>query len=99
VIPVLDVGEKLGIANKEDATLKLLLMNTNAGKVACLVDEVSEITWAVGDEVSPFPTMLRSPNTTYAECIVRKNERLIIILDTAHLFDDQEVKQIEKMKG
>ncbi len=99
VIPVLDVGAKLGIANAEDAAMKLLLMNTNAGKVACLVDEVNEISMASGDEIKPFPILLRSPDTTYAECIVRKEKRLVVILDTAHLFDEQEVKQIEKMKG
>ena len=99
VIPVLDVAAKLGIANAKDSAMKLLLMNTNAGKVACLVDEVNEISMASADEIKPFPVLLRSPDTTYADCVVRKEEKLVVILDTAHLFDDHEVKQIEKMKG
>lgn len=99
VFPVLDVAAKLAVSNADDAQMKLLIMSTNAGKVACLVDEVSEITVARGNDIQTFPKMLRVPDTTYAECVVRKDDKLIIIIDSNHLFDDKEVEQIEKMKG
>lgn len=98
VYPVLDLRMKFGMPAAEvTPETKILLLHSNAETVACVVDAVIEIKDAEGEDVQPFPSMIRSEQTMYADCIVRRGDKLVVVIDAGHLFDEGEKAEVLKM--
>lgn len=90
VYPVLNLRNKFGLPSA-DATedTKYIILNTKAGKIACMVDCVIEI--FVGED-KPFPAMLKTEGTEYASGIMKVHDNLVIIIEPEYLLTESEAK-------
>lgn len=95
IYPVIDLRTKFVAPQKEvtDHT-KYIILKTNAGKVACLVDRVMELCAVTEDMVQPFPFLLVTPKTSYADFVVHVKENLVLVVDANHLFNSDETAEM-----
>ncbi len=98
VYPVIDLRKMfcLPVTEATDET-KYLILNTQAGQVACIVDSVIEIFTGRDKEIQPFPTMLRTQGTQYADCIMKVHDKLVVVMDSARLFDEVAARELVTM--
>lgn len=95
IYPVIDLHCKFSMPKAEvTEETKYLLINTNAGKAACMVDSVIEIYKSDQEQVKPFPSMLRTKGTEYADCIIQAHDKLVLVISPENLFTDEEAKEV-----
>ena len=90
VLPVADLRERLGHPPK-DAHVddRLLIVSHDERTFALVVDEVTEVLDVPGDAVAPPPDPICT--SRYLSSVVRREEGLILVLNSAHLFPDRDV--------
>jgi len=89
VIPVTDLRERLGHPAKEPhLNDRLLVMSLAERTFALVVDEVTEVLELPGSEVGILPDPLG--DSRYLKAVVRREDGLILILDSASLFPSAE---------
>ncbi len=104
VIPVFDINRIIGLpAKKPDGQpvgavekRKLLLLRTKAGTLACIVDGVENVFRAEGGDVQPVPQMTRTKGTDFLDFIIRKDDKLVVVIQPGELFTDEQVKSIRE---
>ncbi len=98
VYPVYDIKAKFMLPASEitDET-KIILLRTNVGSLACVVDNVGKVFRAEGDDVQPFPNVARSQETEYIDFIVRRDGELIVVIDPNALLTADESEEIHKV--
>lgn len=95
VYPVLDLRSKFSLPKTEPTEeTKYVLLKTNAGMAACMVDSVCEIFNGTEETVQPFPDMIRTKETEYADCVVKANDTLVLVISSAHLLTLEETKEV-----
>ncbi|PHV70362.1 chemotaxis protein CheW [Sporanaerobium hydrogeniformans] len=93
IYPILNLREKLHLApHPKVEESKFILMNLESSKVGFMVDNVCEILSIAQEEVEMTPQMLRKYESKYIEGVIKKGERIILILDVDLLLNDQEEK-------
>ncbi len=97
LIPVVDIRRHLILppADVTDMT-KYLIFRTSHGKLACLIDGVSNII-KVGDEnVSSVPPLMQSDTTEYLDFLARSNGELIIVISLENFLSDEDWKKVNE---
>jgi purine-binding chemotaxis protein CheW len=94
VIPVTDLRERLGHPAKEPhLNDRLLVMSLAERTFALVVDEVTEVLELPGSEVEIPPDPLG--DSRYLRAVVRREDGLILILDSASLFPSAEGGKVQ----
>lgn len=91
VIPVVDLKAKFntpGDGNYEDT--EVIIVNTNEYKIAIQVDKVKEIYTVEEGNVVDMPMVAKGDGVTYFDKVVRKDDRLVIIIDPTELLSEDE---------
>lgn len=105
IIPVFDINRIIGLppAQKPDGQLagavelrKLLLLRTKAGTLACIVDGVENVFRAEGGDVQQVPQMTRTEGTDFLDFVIRKDNKLVVVIQPRALFTDEQVKSIQE---
>lgn len=98
IIPVLDIRKKLilpPVPVTEDT--KYIVLRMKQGKLAFIVDGVSQILQADGSEVQDFPALLQTKSTSYVDFVVNHNGHLILVINPEGLVTDEEWQKIQKV--
>lgn len=101
--PVFDLKSKIipgtQKVSPETATedTKILLLRTNAGNIACIVDDVGKVFRAEGDNVQPFPGMARTEETGYIDFIARRDNELIVVINSFALLTEEQEKALKEL--
>jgi purine-binding chemotaxis protein CheW len=99
IYPVLSLASKFGLQETPvTENTKMLILNTNGGPLACIVDDVVQMHVAKDEDVQPVPQMLKTKKTKYAECIIKVEDKLVIVIETNNLFDEKEAEEIAQVK-
>lgn len=86
VVPVFDLHWKFNLPRPEaNADTRLILVETAAGSVAMLVDEVEEVLTVDRDEYQKVATPGDRSSMGYLRGVVHKEERLILWVDHSRL--------------
>ena len=97
LIPVFDIKRRLTLpAADVTPETKYLVLRTRQGKLAIVVDDVSKIVKAEGNEVQNFPALLQTDDTSYAEFIIKSGGTLILTMNPEKFLEDAEWKEIQK---
>lgn len=89
VIPVIDLGGKLGIAGGEiTKDTRIIIVGFNGDKIGLLVDAVSEVLRVPDDSLENPPAITRSIGSEYIRGIIRNNGYITVVLDLSQLFKD-----------
>ena len=89
VIPVIDLGSKLGIPGGEiTRDTRIIIVGFNEDKIGILVDAVSEVLRVPDDSLENPPSITKSISSEYIRGIIRNNGYITVVLDLARLFID-----------
>lgn len=90
-IPVVDVKKRL-VLPKTPVTeeTKLLLLNTEHGRIGVVADGVNDIFRVEGEDLQPFPQLMNAENTNYGEYVARKGKELVIVIHPSRLLNEDE---------
>ena len=89
VIPVIDLGGKLGIPGGEiTRDTRIIIVGFNEDKIGILVDAVSEVLRVPDDSLENPPSITKSISSEYIRGIIRNNGYITVVLDLARLFID-----------
>ncbi len=89
VIPVIDLGSKLGIPGGEvNRDTRIIIVGFSGDKIGILVDAVSEVMRVPDDSLEKPPSITQSISSEYIRGIIRNNGYITVVLDLARLFKD-----------
>lgn len=96
-IPVFDIKKQLMLpAVGVTPDTKYVVLRTTQGKLAVVVDGVSKIVKAEGQEMQNFPVLLQTDATSYVDFIVKKENQLILTINPENLIERDKWKEINK---
>lgn len=98
IYPVYDIKAKFCLPAAEvTENTKILLLRTNVGNLACVVDNVGKVFRAEGEDVQPFPSVARSEDTDYIDFIARRQNELIVVINPNTLLTSEESECVSKI--
>lgn len=82
IIPVFDLAARLGLLEREREAGKIVIVETGAGQVGVMVDEVQEVLSTDETQLEAVPTA----DTDAIDAIAKVGDRLVILLNPEGLF-------------
>lgn len=91
LVPVLDLRERLGLsaADSDDAS-RILVLALASGRVGFVVDAVDDVVAVDQSAIEPAPAVYRGLARDFVRGLVRRDERLFIMLDAEQLVTSKE---------
>lgn len=83
IIPIFDLAARMGLDGS--APGKIVIVESPAGQVGVMVDEVEEVLTVTSDQLEDVP----AANRDVIEAIARVGDRLVILLDPDGLFAEE----------
>lgn len=98
VYPIINLRTRLELMPYEDESVcKFILLNLEAVKVGFMVDSVSEILTVEEDDIEQAPQIHQTDKVSCLDGIVKKEERMILILDVDVLVSEAENIVLEEI--
>jgi purine-binding chemotaxis protein CheW len=95
IIAVVDLAKRLNIeAAEKSAETRIIVVEAEKVKVGMIVDSVSEVLRVSGDEVEASPTLTADMSAAFLQGVVKKDNRLIILLDLTRVLSLEEIARI-----
>ena len=86
VVPVINLRRRFGLEGAPALSgTRIIILSTPDGWVGVVVDAVLEVASVPAAEIAPPPPLFRGLSADYVRGIIRRRERLGILLDTARL--------------
>lgn len=96
VIPVVDMGRRLGLPRVEAGRLTRIIIARISGQaVGLVVEQVTEVLEIKEESIDPAPSMAFSVDTRYVEGVGRTEGGLVIILNLELLFSPEEMSALQ----
>jgi purine-binding chemotaxis protein CheW len=89
VIPLLDLRKRFGTASRPEKE-RIVIVRVGKQKVGLCVDSVREITSFSENEIIPSPPIFREFKPEYLAGLGKKDERVIILLNTDMILTPEE---------
>jgi purine-binding chemotaxis protein CheW len=86
IVPVFDLGARLGIASEQSPDAKIVIVETDGAMAGVIVDEVDEVRTVEADQMEPVPG-----GGDFIDTIAKVEDRLIILLNLESLFSGIEL--------
>jgi purine-binding chemotaxis protein CheW len=83
IIPIFDLAARLQLAGAENEPGKIVIVESGAGQVGVMVDEVDEVLTVQSDQLEAVPTA----NADTIDAIAKIGDRLVILLNPVGLFE------------
>lgn len=100
IIAVIDLARRLHLetAERGDET-RIIVVEAEGLKVGMIVDSVSEVLSINDQDVEPSPTLATDASAVYLQGVVKRENRLIILLDLTRMLSMEEIAEIELQTG
>jgi purine-binding chemotaxis protein CheW len=97
IITIFDMRSclKIKVTKKEDLTV--IICDMEFGQIGFLVDSVSSVLSATGDEISEVPPGSKAASQSYIVSIHRKEDQLILMLDVDQLLSVEARLQVQSL--
>ncbi|MEZ5823623.1 MAG: chemotaxis protein CheW [Geminicoccaceae bacterium] len=97
IVPVFDLRARFGGGGTETSKTHVVIIVAVEGRtIGMLVDAVSDILTAHGDDIRPVPETGEGAEHDFIKGLVTVAERMVALLDVARLFD---IESIEAVSG
>ncbi|MBN2025507.1 MAG: chemotaxis protein CheW [Actinobacteria bacterium] len=94
IIAVVELAKRLNLeAGERSGDTRIIVVEAEDIKVGMIVDSVSEVLRVDAESVEPSPTLATDISSAFLEGVVKKDNRLIILLDLT------KVLSLEEMAG
>jgi purine-binding chemotaxis protein CheW len=91
IVPVIDLRRRFELpATPHTANMRLLVLTTDGEWTAVLVDAVLDVRTVQASEVVPPPPLFRGLSAEYLRGVIRRDEQLVILLDSEKLLSATE---------
>lgn len=91
VVPVIDLRTRFGLpAKKVDGATRLMILTADGEWIAAVVDAVLEVVPITESQLAPPPALFGGLSAEFLRGILRRNDRLTIVLDVARLLSTKE---------
>jgi purine-binding chemotaxis protein CheW len=98
VIPIVDLRQKFGLAEKaSDGFKRTIIVSIEGKKVGLIVDSVSKVIRVQSSEIKEAPSFSSYVSNEYIKGIIMQKERMIILLDLGFVFSKEEISRIAEM--
>ncbi|MCW2977710.1 MAG: CheW protein [Actinomycetia bacterium] len=87
IVPVCDLGSRLGLSTELAAHAKIVIVETGGGTAGVIVDEVEEVLTVDSDELDTVP----AAGTDFIDAIAKIGDRLVILLNPEGIFSGVEL--------
>jgi purine-binding chemotaxis protein CheW len=87
IVPVCDLGSRLGLSTDLAAHAKIVIVETGGGTAGVIVDEVEEVLTVDSDELDTVP----AAGTDFIDAIAKIGDRLVILLNPEGIFSGVEL--------
>ncbi|MGO9321039.1 MAG: chemotaxis protein CheW [Solirubrobacteraceae bacterium] len=87
IVPVCDLGSRLGLASELASEAKIVIVESDAGTLGVIVDEVEEVRTVDSDQLETVP----GAGSDLIDVIAKVDDRLIILLNPEGLFSGVEL--------
>lgn len=103
IIPVINLHRRFQIKraelSEEDELLSgFVIINVEGRRLAVRIDRVAGVVTVGSREILPPPQVITGIGSEYVEGVVHHDDRYLIILDIARLFNATELQQLERMQ-
>jgi purine-binding chemotaxis protein CheW len=99
VVPVVDLRRRFEIARRDvGAGTRLLILSIEGDLVAAVVDEVLDVTQLAAGRLSSPPGVFRGLSAEYLVGVVKREDKLVVVLDFARIFSTNERLVFEKVR-
>lgn len=101
IVPVVDLGRRLGLAphKESEAERPAIIVEDGPRRVGLLVDRVHHVYHTAKEHVQPPPPGMLVPEwADLVEGIVRDGKTLILILNPRHIFTQSERRELEAVR-
>ncbi len=95
IIAVIDLAKRLNMNPSERTEAdRIVVVETEDLKVGMIVDSVSEVMSVTEEEIEPPPTLASDAASPYILGVVKRDKRLIILLDLSRLLSLEEISEM-----
>jgi len=95
IIAVIDLAQRLSLESAErDSETRIIVVEAGDAKVGMIVDSVSEVMRISEEEVEPSPALAADVEAVYIKGVVKRDNRLIILLDLARVLGAEEISEL-----
>jgi purine-binding chemotaxis protein CheW len=86
IVPVCDLGSRLGLPTDRPAHAKIVIVETDGGTAGVIVDEVEEVLTVESTQLDTVP----AAGTDFIDAIAKIGDRLVILLNPEGIFSGVE---------
>ena len=102
VVPVIDMKKKFGMkATERTVNTCVIILETEIGKetvvMGILADSVQEVVDFNDEEMEPAPKIGSGINTDFIQCMAKKEEEFVIVLDIDSIFLDEDLQKLKDL--
>jgi purine-binding chemotaxis protein CheW len=95
IIAVVDLAKRLNLeAAEKSGETRIIVVEAEDVKVGMIVDSVSEVLRVSAEEVEASPTLAADMSAAYIQGVVKKDNRLIILLDLTKVLSLDEIARL-----
>ena len=95
IIAVIDLANRLILESAErGADTRIIVVEAGEVKVGMIVDSVSEVLRVSTEAVESSPTLVTDVSSAYLQGVVKKDNRLIILLDLTKVLSVEEIANL-----
>jgi purine-binding chemotaxis protein CheW len=98
IIPLINLRKRMGLPPKEfDKTTRFIVIELNTKLFGFIVDFVDKVLRIPKNTIEPPPPSSLKINTKYVTGVAKYENKLIIVLDLAKIFSEDEVNEISQI--
>lgn len=97
VVPVIDLRKRLGVPAPVREETRIMIIETEHGRVGVVVDAVLEVAKVEAQRIMPPPSIVRGLAATFITGILPLGERTVVILAAAKLLTSKERLALEAL--
>jgi purine-binding chemotaxis protein CheW len=101
VVPIVDLRRKFGLEPREQGTSqRILVLGVGSVRTGFMVDGVSEVMKTATDVIGPAPDLSPAQMRLIGRVVtLGEQDRMILLIDPAHLLDQVESDVLAKFDG
>lgn len=97
ILPIIDLNIKFKQETTKNNNLKIIVVKNHAKSIGLLVDDVQEVIDIYENELESTPEIVSGYSNKYIKSIIKKQDRIIMKIDTEKLLSNEELNTISSL--
>ncbi|SHF41502.1 MULTISPECIES: chemotaxis protein CheW [Caloramator] len=94
ILPLIDLNIKFKRESNDNVNSKIIVVRNNSKSIGLLVDDVQEVIDIYENESESTPEIISGYSNKYIKGIIKKQDRIIMMIDTDKLLSKEELNTI-----